>query len=151
MNQSSLKKWLILALGYGKYKVNLEHILVPKVKKCLEKTGAEEERYGEKWWRHIKGTEKPASRAPTGPVWDNLSTKIKNDSQGLCVHVQLRPTLRPHGLQPARILCPWNFTGKNTGVTYHFLLQGIFLTQELNICLLCLLHWQADPLPLCHF
>ena len=22
----------------------------------------------------------------------------------------------PHGLQPARLLCPWNFPGKNTGV-----------------------------------
>ena len=29
----------------------------------------------------------------------------------------------------------------------HFLLQGIFLTQESN---LCLLHWQADSLPLSH-
>ena len=32
----------------------------------------------------------------------------------------------------------------------HFLLQGIFLTQELNLPLLCLLHWQADSLPLHH-
>ena len=30
----------------------------------------------------------------------------------------------------------------------HFLLQGIFLTQRLNPCLLCLFHWQADSLPL---
>ena len=28
----------------------------------------------------------------------------------------------------------------------HFLLQGIFWTQELNPCLLGLLHWQADSL-----
>ena len=32
----------------------------------------------------------------------------------------------------------------------HFLLQGIFLTQGLNLCLLHLLHWQADSLPLSH-
>ena len=31
--------------------------------------------------------------------------------------------LRPHGLQPARLLCPWNFPGKNAGVVCHFLLQ----------------------------
>ena len=31
---------------------------------------------------------------------------------------------------------------------YHFLLQGIFLTQGLNPRLLCLLLWQADSLPL---
>ena len=30
------------------------------------------------------------------------------------------------------------------------LLQGIFLIQGSNHCLLCLLHWQADSLPLCH-
>ena len=37
-----------------------------------------------------------------------------------------------HGLLPARLLCPWDFPGKNTGVGYHFHLQGIFLTQESN-------------------
>ena len=36
------------------------------------------------------------------------------------------------------------------GAGYHYLLQGIFLTQGLNLCLLCLLHWQVDSLPLCH-
>ena len=32
------------------------------------------------------------------------------------------------------------FSGKNTGVGYHFLLQGIFLTQGSNLSLLQLLH-----------
>ena len=27
---------------------------------------------------------------------------------------------RPHELQPARLLCPWNIPGKNTGVGCHF-------------------------------
>ena len=36
-----------------------------------------------------------------------------------------------HGPYPARLLCPWDFPGKNTGVGCHSLLQGIFL-QELN-------------------
>ena len=31
-----------------------------------------------------------------------------------------------------RLLCPWDFPGKNTGMGCHFLLQGIFLTQGLN-------------------
>ena len=52
---------------------------------------------------------------------------------------------RPHGLQPARLLCPWGSPGKNTRVGCHFLLQGIFQTQGLN---LCLLYWQGDSLPL---
>ena len=38
-------------------------------------------------------------------------------------------SLWPHGLWPVRLLCPWDFPGKNTGVGCHFLLQGIFLTQ----------------------
>ena len=37
----------------------------------------------------------------------------------------------------------WDFPGKNTGVGCHVLLQGIFLTQEWN---LCLLHWQMGVL-----
>ena len=41
----------------------------------------------------------------------------------------------PPGLQPARSFA-WNFTGKNTRVGCHFLLQGIFLTQGSNPCLL---------------
>ena len=45
-------------------------------------------------------------------------------------------------------LCPWNFTDKNTGVGCHFLLQGIFPTQESNPHLLCILYWQASSLPL---
>ena len=59
-------------------------------------------------------------------------------------------SLWPYGLQPARLLCPWDFPGKNTGVGCPFLLQGIFLSQGLKLCLLCLLRWQADSLPLCH-
>ena len=60
-------------------------------------------------------------------------------------------SVQPCELQPARLLCPQNFPGKNTGVGCHFLLQGIFLTQGLNLPLLGLLHWQVDFfLLLCH-
>ena len=51
---------------------------------------------------------------------------------GLRLAAQSCPTLRPCRLQPARLLCPWGFSGKNTGVGCHALLQGIFLTQALN-------------------
>ena len=59
-------------------------------------------------------------------------------------------SLQPHGLKLARLLCPWNLPGKNTGVGCHFLLQGIFQTQGLNPCLLSLLYWQEGSLPLSH-
>ena len=58
--------------------------------------------------------------------------------------------LRPHGLLPSRLFCPWDFSGKNTGVDCHALLQGIFPTQRSNPSLLHLLHWQAGSLPLSH-
>ena len=47
-----------------------------------------------------------------------------------------------------RLLCPWNFPGKNTGMGRHFLLQGIFPTQGSNLHLLVVLNWQVSTLPL---
>ena len=65
----------------------------------------------------------------------------------LSVHAQSCPTLcgpmdcsppdsSAHGIFQTRIL------------NCHFLLQEVFLTQGSNSRLLCLLHWQADSLPL---
>ena len=34
------------------------------------------------------------------------------------------------------LFCPWDSLGKNTGVSNALLLQGIFPTQGLNLCLL---------------
>ena len=41
-------------------------------------------------------------------------------------------SLQPHELYPTMLLCPWDSPGKNNGVDYHFLLQGIFPTQGSN-------------------
>ena len=68
--------------------------------------------------------------------------------RGCSVSPVLSDSLRPYGLQPVRLLCPWNSPGKNTGVGCHALLQGIFPTLGLNPSLFCLLHWQACSLPL---
>ena len=46
-----------------------------------------------------------------------------------------------------RLLCPWDFPGKDTERGCHFFLQGIFLTQRLNPHQL---HQQMDSLPLSH-
>ena len=35
----------------------------------------------------------------------------------------------PHGLQPSRLLHPWDFPGKSTGVGCHCLLQNVWLGQ----------------------
>ena len=48
-------------------------------------------------------------------------------------------------LWPTKLLYPWNFPGKDTGVGFHALLQGTFLIQGSNPCLLhcrwILYHW----------
>ena len=50
-----------------------------------------------------------------------------------------------------RLLCPWDSSGKNTGVGCHVLLQGIFLTQKSNLGLPPLSPaLQAHSLPLSH-
>ena len=68
----------------------------------------------------------------------------------VCAHYVtsvMSDSLRPHGLQPARLFCPWNSPGKNSGVDCYGL-QGIFSTQEWNLSLLHLLYWQAGSLAL---
>ena len=65
-----------------------------------------------------------------------------------CTHSVTSDTLWPRGLWPTRLLCPWDFPGKNLGVGCHFLFQGIFSTQGSNLRLLRFLHWQAYSLPL---
>ena len=68
-------------------------------------------------------------------LWFSMLSPISPDS------------FRSYRLQPSRPLCLWDSPGKNTGVVCHFLLQGIFPTQESKQWFLCLLHWQAGSLP----
>ena len=56
---------------------------------------------------------------------------MKNKESVSCSVVS--DSMRPHGLLLTKLLCPWNSPCKNTGVGYHVLLQGIFLTQGLNL------------------
>ena len=67
----------------------------------------------------------------------------------LCLVTQPCPTLfYPIDCSPPGSSVHGDSPGKNTGVGYHALLQGIFCTHGLNLCLLCPLHWQVGPLPL---
>ena len=76
----------------------------------------------------------------------NRVIEVMKDLVGLvraymCVCSVVSSSLRGHGCSPStKLLYSWNFPGYDTGVGYHFLLQGIFLTQGLN---LRLLGWQA--------
>ena len=65
-----------------------------------------------------------------------------------CLVAKLCPILlRLHGLEPARLLCSWDFQGQIPRVGCHSLLQGLFPTQGLNPCLPAL---KADTLQLNH-
>ena len=80
---------------------------------------------------------------PTFQCWDMGRTR----NTRVCSVGQSCPTLR--GLYPPGSTGR-GIPGKNTGASCHFLLQRIFLMQGSNPCLLHLLHWQADSLPLRH-
>jgi len=47
----------------------------------------------------------------------------------ICCCLDAKSCLTPlwfHGLLPTKLLCPWDFPGKNTWVGCHFVTQGIF-------------------------
>ena len=86
-------------------------------------------------------------------VWNHWATKrstapVTCSGHACFVASIVFDTLWPHGLQPTRLLCPWDSPGKNNGVGCHILLQGNLLTQELNPQLWSLLNWQVGSLPL---
>ena len=71
-----------------------------------------------------------------------------------CLVAQSYLTLWLNGLEPARLLCPWDSPGKNTEGGCHALLQGIFPTQGLNPglphcrrILYCLSHQGSPRIP----
>ena len=73
-------------------------------------------------WKHY--SQWPPSRCNIGDV--RALVPQSNDWGG---H---HDSWRPHGLEPARLLCPWDSPGQSTGVGSFSFLQGIFLTQGSN-------------------
>ena len=51
-------------------------------------------------------------------LWKHPQTFINNDAD-----TELCLTLQPHELLPTRLICLWNFPGRNTGMGFHFLLE----------------------------
>ena len=84
--------------------------------------------------------------------WENWGSRKMPNKSNLkksksVSHSFVSDTLQPYGLQPTRLLCPWDSPGKNTEMGSHSLLQGIFTTQGSNLHLFRLLRQQADSLP----
>ena len=61
-----------------------------------------------------------------------------------CVASVVSDSVRPHGLRPTRLLCPWDSPGKNTGVGCHFLLQCMKVESESEVTQSCLT--LSDPM-----
>ena len=62
-------------------------------------------------------------------------SKSASVARELCARLQGPALLRPRGLWPARLLCPWDSPGKNPGMGCHFPCKGIFPTQGMNLSL----------------
>ena len=61
-----------------------------------------------------------------------------------CVASVVSDSVRPHGLQPTRLLRPWDSPGKNTGEGCHFLLQCMKVESESEVAQSCLT--LSDPM-----
>ena len=76
-------------------------------------------------------------RTPSGQGTRGMSWVMGMDTDTLllcvCVASVVSNSLQPCGPQPARLLCPWDPPGKETGAGCCFLLQGVFPTQGLNL------------------
>ena len=73
------------------------------------------------------------------PRWNQVLLRLLNFSVCFSLHACLLNHFShiwlfatPWAMQPARLLCPWDSPGKNTGVGCQARLQGIFLTQGSN-------------------
>ena len=61
--------------------------------------------------------------------WNGLAQAAESECVSRSV---VFDSLGHYGLEPDRLLCPWDSPGMNTGVGCHSLLQGTFTTQESN-------------------
>ena len=113
----------------------------------------------EKWYRRMGNYRNYFSEIclyfPGGAVVETpySQCKISGFNHCLCIPSSVASIVSnsvwPYGLQPTRLLCPWDSPGKNTGVGCHALLQRIFPTLGSNPRLMSFyLHWQVGSLPL---
>ena len=80
-----------------------------------------------------------------------VCVNIYSHGEMACLCAQSSRTLfNPMDCNPPGCSVHGIFLGKYTGVGCHFLFKGNFPIQRLNSSLLCLLHCQADSLPLNH-
>ena len=96
------------------------------------------------WWEHCPVHWKILISIPGLYPQDANSNRPSSHDNQKCSMSRcsvMSDTLR---LWPARLLCPLDFPGKNTGAGCHYFLPGICPTQRWKPSLLCLSYWQAD-------
>ena len=59
-----------------------------------------------------------------------FSTMVHHAAAAAAVASVVSDSARPHTRQATRLLCPWDSSGKNTGVGCHFLLQCMKVKSE---------------------
>ena len=64
------------------------------------------------------------SRLPLKPSLTQRPLPLHRYERSVLSHSVVSDSSQPHGLYAARLLCSWDFIGKNTGMGWHFLLQG---------------------------
>ena len=86
---------------------------------CLENP-----RDGGAWWAAVCGVAQSRTR---------LKRLSSSSAHIMCVSCSVvSDSSRPHGLQPTRLLCPWDFPGKSTGVGCHCLLLILWSQWEVK-------------------
>ena len=101
---------------------------------------------GKKFPRELWKIGRAASRGLDGCLWETYGFFFSFSRDGKNKHLKAINIRKMHVwpvakscltvYSPTRLLCPWTFPGKNTGVGSHFLLQEIFPTEGLNLHLL---------------
>ena len=87
------------------------------------------------WWKSGPCRSHPTLPHITLGAWPGLCSNLTPDAK-VKSFSRVRLFVTPWTVACTRLLCPWDFPGKNTGVGCDCLLQGIFPTQKSNADLL---------------
>ena len=84
----------------------------------------------------------------SGNVCLNKVSQLKKCSAAAKLASVMSDSLQPLGPQPARLLCPWDSLGKDTGVGCPFPSSGESSQPRDQTHISCLRHWQVGSSPL---